>query len=101
MIKLKRRQAIQPKSEVKLKRRNTEPLSADTSHWDLITSFGRKTCCICDKTLSLKRKAVYVGKHPKNGEELWRHDACDCLSLKWSRKFRNLISINPTDEERR
>ena len=100
MIKLKRRQAIQPKSEVKLKRRNTEPLQDYTSHWDLVSSWGRKTCCICDKPLE-KRRKVYIGKHPKNGEELWRHDACDCLSLKWSRKFRNLISINPTDEERR
>ncbi len=101
MIKLKRRNGHTSEAKIKLKRKKEEPLSADTSHWDLITSFGRKTCCICDKTLSLKRKAVYVGKHPKNGEELWRHDKCDCLSLKWSRKFRNLISINSTGKERR
>lgn len=56
--------------------------------WSRIVSTGPDFCFVCDKKFKSFHKKIYIGKHKKNGEDLYRHDGrCDPLSENWKAKF--------------
>jgi len=88
------------------------------SHWDRIKSTGPEVCFVCDKKFVVAklikirknkegnknkknkpikhRSTLLIGKHKITGEELWRHESCDCCSENWKEKFHGVNTLSRT-----
>lgn len=68
---------------IKINRREKKD---ETSHWDKIKT-GKNLCFVCDKKFKLHHRRVYIGKHKRSEEDLFRHEYCESGSRNWFNKF--------------
>lgn len=69
---------------------NRRRIPDDPNHWNRI-KLDENSCFVCDKSFRKNQKKIPIGS--KNGIALYRHEACDCNSTNWKKKFQGCKTL--------